>query len=172
MPAVGLCAMADFRKGTVSVLWILGLVYSILGAVFGVVGCVLCLVLGKELRLLGVIFGGIGGVFLVLGLIFLGVEFRKRKKAEELIASGRYVWGTISDWRVSRSVEVCGRHPIVLLVRCVDGRGQEHVFRSPGLWIAGGPRLIGKQVRVYYGDPDFRNYYVAVDCDSLMVSGS
>ena len=161
--------MADFRKGTVSALWIIGLVYSILGAVFAVVGCVLCLVLGKELRLLGVIFGGIGMLFLVLGLIFLGVEFRKRKKAEELIASGRYVWGTIADWRVNRCVEVCGRHPIVLLVRCVDGRGQERFFRSPSLWIAGGPQLLGKQVRVYYDDPDFQNYYVAADCDSLMV---
>lgn len=162
--------MADFRKGTVSVLWILGLVYSILGAVFGVVGCVLCLVLGKELRLLGVIFGGIGGVFLVLGLIFLGVEHGKRKKAEELIASGRYVWGTIADWRVNRSIEICGRHPIVLLVRCVDCRGQEHFFRSPSLRIAGGPQLLGKQVRVYYDDPGFKNYYVAADCDSLMVN--
>ena len=104
--------MADLRKGTVSALWIIGLVYSILGAVFAVVGCVLCLVLGKELRLLGVIFGGIGMLFLVLGLIFLGVEFRKRKKAEELIASGRYVWGSMSDWRVSRSIGICGRHAV------------------------------------------------------------
>ena len=83
------------------------------------------------------------------------------------IASGRYVWGTIADWRVNRSIEVCGRHPIVLLVRYVDGGGQEHFFRSPSLRIVGGPQLRGKQVRVYYEDPDFRNYYVAADREAL-----
>ena len=158
--------MADSVKGSISALWIIGLVYSALGALFVVLGIVLALVLEEGL-LFCVIFGGIGMVFLILGIIFLAVEYGKRKNAERLIASGRYVWGTIADWRVNRSIEVCGRHPIVLLVRYVDGRGQEHIFRSSSLRIDGGPQLLGKQVRVYYGDPDFRNYYVAADCDAL-----
>ena len=158
--------MADSVKGSISALWIIGLVYSALGALFVVLGIVLALVLEEGL-LFCVIFGGIGMVFLILGIIFLAVEYGKRKSAEQLIASGRYVWGTIADWRVNRSIEVCGRHPIVLLVRYVDGRGQEHIFRSSSLRIVGGPQLLGKQVRVYYGDPDFRNYYVAADCDAL-----
>lgn len=158
--------MADSVKGSISALWIIGLVYSALGALFVVLGIVLALVLEEGL-LFCVIFGGIGMVFLILGIIFLGVEYGKRKNAERLIASSRYVWGTIADWRVNRSIEVCGRHPIVLLVRYVDGRGQEHIFRSSSLRIVGGPQLLGKQVRVYYGDPDFRNYYVAADCDAL-----
>ena len=158
--------MADSVKGSISALWIIGLVYSALGALFVVLGIVLALVLEEGL-LFCVIFGGIGMVFLILGIIFLGVEYGKRKNAERLIASGRYVWGTIADWRVNRSIEVCGRHPIMLLVRYVDGRGQEHIFRSSSLRIVGGPQLLGKQVRVYYGDPDFRNYYVAADCDAL-----
>lgn len=158
--------MADSVKGSISALWIIGLVYSALGALFVVLGIVLALVLEEGL-LFCVIFGGIGMVFLILGIIFLAVEYGKRKNAERLIASGRYVWGTIADWRVNRSIEVCGRHPIVLLVRYVDGRGQEHIFRSSSLRIVGGPQLLGKQVRVYYGDPDFRNYYVAADCDAL-----
>lgn len=158
--------MADLRKGSINALLIIGLVYSALGALFVVLGIVLALVLEEGL-LFCVIFGGIGMVFLILGIIFLAVEYGKRKSAEQLIASGRYVWGTIADWRVNRSVEVCGRHPIVLLVRYVDGRGQEHIFRSSSLRIVGGPQLLGKQVRVYYGDPDFRNYYVAADCGAL-----
>lgn len=158
--------MADSVKGSISALWIIGLVYSALGALFVVLGIVLALVLEEGL-LFCVIFGGIGMVFLILGIIFLAVEYGKRKNAERLIASGRYVWGTIADWRVNRSIEVCGRHPIVLLVRYVDGRGQEHIFRSSSLRIVGGPQLLGKQVRVYYGDPDFRNYYVAADCGAL-----
>ena len=158
--------MADSVKGSISALWIIGLVYSALGALFVVLGIVLALVLEEGL-LFCVIFGGIGMVFLILGIIFLGVEYGKRKNAERLIASGRYVWGTIADWRVTRSIEVCGRHPIMLLVRYVDGRGQEHIFRSSSLRIVGGPQLLGKQVRVYYGDPDFRNYYVAADCEAL-----
>ncbi len=159
--------MADPRKGSISALWIIGWVYSALGALFVVLGSVLALVLGEEVLLFGMIFGGIGLAFLILGVVFLLVEYRKRKNVERLITSGRYVWGTIADWRVNRSVEVCGRHPIVLLVRYVDGRGQEHLFRSPSLRIVGGPQLLGKQVRVYYGDPDFRNYYVAADCEVL-----
>lgn len=158
--------MADSVKGSISALWIIGLVYSALGALFVVLGIVLALVLEEGL-LFCVIFGGIGMVFLILGIIFLAVEYGKRKNSERLIASGRYVWGTIADWRVNRSIEVCGRHPIVLLVRYVDGRGQEHIFRSSSLRIVGGPQLLGKQVRVYYGDPDFRNYYVAADCEAL-----
>ena len=158
--------MADLRKGSINALLIIGLVYSALGALFVVLGIVLALVLEEGL-LFCVIFGGIGMVFLILGIIFLAVEYGKRKSAEQLIASGRYVWGTIADWRVNRSVEVCGRHPIVLLVRYVDGRGQEHIFRSSSLRIVGGPQLLGKQVRVYYGDPDFGNYYVAADCEAL-----
>lgn len=158
--------MADSVKGSISALWIIGLVYSALGALFVVLGIVLALVLEEGL-LFCVIFGGIGMVFLILGFIFLAVEYGKRQNSERLIASGRYVWGTIADWRVNRSIEVCGRHPIVLLVRYVDGRGQEHIFRSSSLRIVGGPQLLGKQVRVYYGDPDFRNYYVAADCDAL-----
>ena len=158
--------MADSVKGSISALWIIGLVYSALGALFVVLGIVLALVLEEGL-LFCVIFGGIGMVFLILGIIFLGVEYGKRKNAERLIASGRYVWGTIADWRVNRSIEVCGRHPIVLLVWYVDGRGQEQIFRSSSLRIVGGPQLLGKQVRVYYGDPDFRNYYVAADCEAL-----
>lgn len=158
--------MADSVKGSISALWIIGLVYSALGALFVVLGIVFALVLEEGL-LFCVIFGGIGMVFLILGIIFLAVEYGKRKNAERLIASGRYVWGTIADWRVNRSIEVCGRHPIMLLVRYVDGRGQEHIFRSSSLRIVGGPQLLGKQVRVYYGDPDFRNYYVAADCDAL-----
>ena len=158
--------MADSVKGSISALWIIGLVYSALGALFVVLGIVLALVLEEGL-LFCVIFGGIGMVFLILGIIFLAVEYGKRKSAEQLIASGRYVWGTIADWRVNRSIEVCGRHPIMLLVRYVDGRGQEHIFRSSSLRIVGGPQLLGKQVRVYYGDPDFRNYYVAADCEAL-----
>ena len=158
--------MADSVKGSISALWIIGLVYSALGALFVVLGIVLALVLEEGL-LFCVIFGGIGMVFLILGIIFLAVEYGKRKNAERLIASGRYVWGTIADWRVNRSIEVCGRHPIMLLVRYVDGRGQEHIFRSSSLRIVGGPQLLGKQVRVYYGDPDVRNYYVTADCDAL-----
>lgn len=158
--------MADSVKGSISALWIIGLVYSALGALFVVLGIVLALVLEEGL-LFCVIFGGIGMVFLILGIIFLAVEYGKRKNAERLIASGRYVWGTIADWRVNRSIEVCGRHPIVLLVRYVDGRGQAHIFRSSSLRIVGSPQLLGKQVRVYYGDPDFRNYYVAADCEAL-----
>lgn len=167
MPGVGLCAMADPVKGSVSALWIIGLVYSALGALFVVLGIALAMFLGEEIRLLGFIFSGIGAVFLVLGIIFLTVEYRKRKNAERLIASGRYVWGTVTDWRVNRSVEISGGHPIVLMVRYLDGRGQEHLFRSPSLRIAGGPQLLGKQVRVYYKDPDFGNYYVAADCEAL-----
>ena len=158
--------MADSVKGSISALWIIGLVYSALGALFVVLGIVLALVLEEGL-LFCVIFGGLGLIFLILGIIFLGVEYRKRKNAEQLIASGRYVWGTVTDWRVNRSVEISGGHPIVLMVRYLDGRGQEHIFRSSSLRIVGGPQLLGKQVRVYYGDPDFRNYYVAADCEAL-----
>lgn len=69
--------MADSVKGSISALWIIGLVYSALGALFVVLGIVLALVLEEGL-LFCVIFGGIGMVFLILGIIFLAVEYGKR----------------------------------------------------------------------------------------------
>lgn len=169
MPAAGSCAMADLPQRSASALWLVGLIFSFLGGLYAVLGVVFLLVREEALFLLGVIFSGIGLTFLTLGVLFLWLEHRKRGKAGKLMESGRFVWGNITDWRENPCVTVGRRHPVTLMVRYVDIRGREYLFSSPSLWLTPGPRLLGRLVRVYYGDPDFKNYYVAVD--SKVLSG-
>ena len=148
-------------------LWILGIIYAILGAVFLALGVSLFL-LGNDsdTRLLGGIFALIGGIFGLLGGIFLAVEYAKRKRADRLIASGRYIWGQVVDCQINYNVRINGRSPVVFLVKYVDARGTTHIFHSHGVNTYRDPGYIGRQVRVYVSDDSFRHYYV--DAEALL----
>ncbi|MGN1016959.1 MAG: hypothetical protein ACI4PL_08180 [Faecousia sp.] len=147
---------------------ILGIVYAILGGVFLAVGAVIFF-LGDadlELKIVGGVFVLIGGIFGLLGGIFLAVEYGKRKRADRLIASGRYIWGQVVDCQMNYNVRVKGRSPVIFVVKYVDGRGVSHIFRSHGVNTYRDPDYIGKQVKVYVSDDSFRHYYV--DAETLL----
>ena len=148
-------------------LWLLGIIYTALGAVFLVLGgAFFFLGTDEELRLLGGIFVLIGGIFALLGGIFLAVELGKRKRAQRLIASGRYIWGQVVDCQLNYNVRINGRSPVIFVVKYVDGRGITHIFRSNSVKTYRDPALIGKQVKVYVSDDSFRHYYV--DAQALL----
>ncbi len=150
-----------------SALWILGIVYAILGAVFLAVGASLFLLgIDSDTRLLGGIFVLIGGIFGLLGGAFLAVEYGKRKRADRLIASGRYIWGQVVDCQINYNVRINGRSPVIFVVKYVDGRGISHVFRSHGVKTYRDLDYIGKNVKVYISDDSFRHYYV--DAEALL----
>ena len=87
--------MKKVRPGQ-SALFLLGIIYPIVGGVFLMVGLAFWLAgTDEELTLLGMIFTGIGGLFLLLGVIFLSVELSRLRRNNRLLSAGRYVWGQI-----------------------------------------------------------------------------
>lgn len=145
------------KMGT-SALLIFGIVYTVLGGLFAVMGIVLSAALDESL--FGLIFGGIGSIFLVLGLIFLYITHRRKARANALLAQGYYVWGQIMEFIPNFNVRVNGRHPFITLVRYIDSNGTAHVFRSASMPVYPDLALIGHQVKVYVERDNFKHYYV------------
>ena len=143
---------------------IIGLVYTLLGGIFFVLGIVLWNVLteGDE-ALTGMIFTGIGSVFLLLGIAFLFAEHQKQKRANVLLAAGRYVLGEVVDLTFNVNVTINNRHPYVVLVRCLDDRGRIHIYRSPNVRGYVDRSIIGKAVRVYTEYIGSKEYYVDLE---------
>ena len=151
------------RRGQ-SALLIIGCVYTGLGGLFVALGIALKVLLkSDDGTMIGLIFGGIGSIFLILGILFLIFQFCRKRRADALLASGRYVWGEVVDIAANLNVNVNGRHPYYMIVQYIDPNGVRHIFKSPGLRIFRDPGLIGKKVKVYIENESFRHYYVDAD---------
>lgn len=147
-----------------SALKIIGYIYAGMGGVFVILGLSLWNVLTEDnLPLIGIIFSGIGSIFLILGIIFLVIENKKQKMADRLLAEGRYIMGEVADLTWNHNVTINGRHPTVVLVRCVDSHGQIHIYRSRNINSYVDPCVIGKPVRVYTQAIGSKEYYVDLD---------
>lgn len=166
MPENGQC-VADMDKKAklgLSALLIIGIIYTGLGGLFVILGIGLKVLLADgDGLMIGLIFGGIGSIFLILGIVFLVLEFRRKKRADALLASGRYVWGEVVDIAANVNVNVNGRHPYYMIVQYIDPYGVRHIFKSPSLRIFRDPALMGKQVKVYIENDSYKHYYVDVD---------
>lgn len=155
--------MKKVRPGQ-SALFLLGIIYPIVGGVFLMVGLAFWLAgTDEELTLLGMIFTGIGGLFLLLGVIFLSVELSRLRRNNRLLSAGRYVWGQIVQVVPNYNVRIRGRHPQIAMVRYRDSRGVDHIFKSESLKIYPDPAIVGKQVKVFISDDTCRRYYVDMD---------
>ena len=146
-----------------SALLIIGTVYAALGGTFVILGAALAALLRDDGWAIGLIFGGIGGIFLILGIVFLVVEICKKKRSDALLASGRYIIGEVVDIAADINVKINRRHPYYIIVQYIDPHGVRHIFRSPSLRIFRDPELLGKKVKVYVENDNFRHYYVDVD---------
>ena len=166
MPENGRCAADMEKKARIgrSALLIIGIIYAALGGAFVILGTALAVLLRSDDGLMiGLIFGGIGAIFLILGIIFLAAEFCKKKRSDALLASGHYVLGEVVDIAANINVNVNGRYPYYIVVQYIDPRGVRHIFRSPSLRIFRDPELLGKKVKVYVENDNFKHYYVDVD---------
>jgi len=146
-----------------SALWVLGIVFLVLGGIYTPLG-VIFLVTGQPvLKIVGLAFTPVGTVLLILALVFFSGVHRKKKQAEALVAEGRYVWAEIMGWSFNTNVRINGRYCVNLRAGYMDGRGCLRVFKSPNLKILPHSEFLGRRVKVYYGDNNFRNYYMDVD---------
>lgn len=148
-------------KGAV---FILGIVYALLGGIFVVVGVILAAVLYKqEARMVGIIFASIGSVFLILGIILLVLRTRKKKIAERLVDGGKYLWAEVIELAPNYNVRVNNRHPYVARARYVDGNGTVHIFKSHNLYGYVDESVLHQQVKVYIEDNSFKKYYMDIE---------
>ena len=143
------------------ILFWLGLPYSIMGGVFAVIGLTV-MILSRE-WIFGLCFGGIGLIFLVLGVIFLRRDHRRRQAARRLYENGRYIWGEVVELAPNYNIRVNNRHPYVAKIRYVDGAGIVHIFTSPNLYRYPDGSVLQKSVKVYVEDDTFQRYYVDMD---------
>ena len=69
----------------------------------------------------------------------------------------------VVDIAANINVNVNGRYPYYIIVQYVDPHGVRHIFKSPSLRIFRDPELLGKKVKVYVENDNFKHYYVDVD---------
>ena len=146
-----------------SVLQIVALVFSVLGGVYALLGVIFIAAGEPVLRTVGSIFAPVGVVLLTVALLLFWLAYRKKKRAQALLSAGRYVWAEVVDVVPNRGVRVNGRYCCNLVARYVDGSGISHIFKSPNLNRYRDPGFLGKQVKIYYEDPSFSEYYMDVD---------
>ena len=156
--------MEKKAKIGINAITIIGAVFTGLGLVFLVLGTCLAVGLREQGKsMIGVIFVIIGSPFLLIGAVFLTVTFKKIKRANEMLASGRYVWAQIVDLSPNLMVTINGRHPLELTAAYVDARGITHVFRTTSNKLVWDDRLLEQHVKVYHEDESFKHYYIDLD---------
>lgn len=164
-----------------------GVIFTIMGSIFAGIGLTISLLAASypDRWMFFLIFGGIGGIFLVMEIIFLTVELRKKSEVKRLKNSGQYVNAIIKNVAVDFSIEyggmagtsalyknlsAAGRHeqvytsyPLYFQCSYAARDGTSHIFRSESKVGIDQERYIGKDVKVYYKGKDFRKYYVALE---------
>ena len=156
--------MGKKAKIGVNPIAIIGAIFSGMGLLFVILGTGLAIGLWEQGQsMIGVIFAIIGSPFLIIGVVFLLCTYKKLKRANAMLASGRYVWAQIVDLSPNLMVTINGRHPMELTAAYIDAKGLTHVFRASSGKLVWDSQLLQKQVKVYYEDETFRHYYVDLD---------
>ena len=99
------------------------------------------------------VFGGVGGLFLILGLIFLGADLRRRHLLRRAYDGGNRVDAKIIN----------GSHPRVIECAYTDASGVVHVYRSRYLYTDVTPFLTSETVPVYIDRFDENIGFVDID---------
>ena len=151
-------------KTGISALFITGIVFTCIGAVYLVVGICFHLFTLNEISLIFLcIFGGLGILFFVLGVILLTLEIRKRLLCNRLLQSGNYITSEISEISLNYNVRINGRHPCIVICRYQDISGTIHMFKSRNLPFHPDTLFPGQTVKIYVDSKDFKHYYMDID---------
>lgn len=154
-------------KVGINAIFMVGLIFTIIGAIFLVVGIALGIGLRRELGLDAIVFlfsfGGMGSLFFVMGLGFLIALGNKKRTAQRLLNNGNYVIAEIFDILQNYNVSVNARHPFVVSCKYEAIDGTVHIFKSRYLYFNPEPLLKNNVVRVYVDNDNFKKYYVDID---------
>lgn len=148
-------------------LW-LGILFTALGIVFVAAGGTLALLVAPLLGLVALP----GGIFLVLGLAFLGTIARIRRDRTWLQENGRIIEADILGVQYDTRVRVNGRCPLVLQCQAVNpADGKVYVFESDSLWFDPTPFLENRDKMPVLVDPDNYHRYQVLTEDVLPEQG-
>ena len=95
------------------------------------------------------VFAGIGGLFLLLGLVFLGIDLRRRYLLRRAYEGGNCVEAEILGVTVQRNVNMVNGAPRMLEAAWTDANGVVHVYRSRYLYTDVSKLLKTDKVPVY-----------------------
>lgn len=148
-------------------LW-LGILFTALGIVFVAAGGTLALLVAPLLGLVALP----GGIFLVLGLAFLGTIARIRRDRTWLQENGRIIEADILGVQYDTRVRVNGRCPLVLQCQAVNPADSKvYVFESDSLWFDPTPFLENRDKMPVLVDPDNYHRYQVLTEDVLPEQG-
>lgn len=155
-------------KRYVSALLIIGLAFSLIGVPFLISGAVCWYSLGDtEAWMVGPVHMLLGCVFSGIGIGFLAVLARRRRRAKKLLEGGRYLWGEITALEPDIRIRINNRHPYRVLVRSTDASGRTaNRFSASTMALRGREDLVGRYVKVYIGENPDKDYHV--DIGSLL----
>lgn len=146
--------------------FIVGLIFSIIGAIFLVLGIVLFTGLKEEMTdafMFLFIFSGIGLILFLIGILFLMIQLSKKEMSQRLLENGNYVVAEIFDITQEYNVTVNGRHPFVINCKYEAMDGTVHIFKSRYLYYNPESLLKNNAVRVYVDNNNYKKYYVDID---------
>ncbi len=117
--------------------FLVGIIFSVVGAVFLAVGTWMALNLERILaspnisvegdpRVIPAVFTAIGAIELVLGLCMAGSHIRRRRHDMALVRSGRFVWAEVTDVQYDWSVRINHEPALRVVLRELGGERQFH----------------------------------------------
>lgn len=147
---------------------ILGMIFSPMGFMFLTLGiCFWHFRVGDDPEAPEVFlytFGGMGAVFLIVGLILLLADVRRRALLRRAYEGGYSVMAQIAGLHEQKNVNMNGGHPNVVECHYTDpDTGVVHVYYSRYLYIHIGDLLQSDQVPVYIDRMNDRIGFVDID---------
>lgn len=109
------------------------------------------------------VFGGVGGLFLLLGLVFLFLDIRRRYRLRRAYEGGNRVDAEILGTVEQRNVNMPGGHPRMVECAWTDSSGVVHVYRSRYLYTNVTKLLKSDTVPVYIDRYDESVGFVDID---------
>ena len=156
--------METKAKWDLNVAFILGATFLFMGAVY------LSIAIGlffspadRETIIVRSAFLPLGIGFFITGFVLLMRTAAKKRRADQLIADGRYVWGTVTELKKIQSINGLHGNPVVALIQYTDARGNVHTFRSRHIYRPPKDSILGKSARVYIHGSDCTRYYVDIE---------
>ena len=146
---------------------IVGFIFMPLGLIFLIVGAIIVAShsVDAEGRLAFLIcFVGMGAVFLLIGLVLLLIDIRRRRRWRKAYEGGFHVMGKVADIRTNTRVNVNGTHPSAVEVHYTDPDTDiVHVYFSRYLYVNVADLLKSDEVPVYIDRDDSRFGFVDID---------
>lgn len=152
-----------------SVYGILGFVFAPMGLLFVLLGAGLGMAQSVSWKqpedpvIFLSVFGGIGGIFLLIGLVFLALDLRRRHLLQRAYDSGNCVEAEIIGVTSRNNVSMPSGHPRMVECAWTDPSGVVHVYRSRYLYIDVTKLLKSDKVPVYIDPYNERIGFVDID---------